>query len=108
MQYLVSLLFLQSSILAEEERAGCFSLIVFLLSCGCVWYHGLVYSVSMASHLKAGVHFKKAVEHLHLTDMRFILYPLLISYMCLVLLTNASKQLLVDLYHLASQLFQLV
>ena len=34
MQYLVFFLFLQSSILAEEERAGCFSIIGFLLSCG--------------------------------------------------------------------------
>ena len=30
----------------------------------------------MASHPPAGVHFKDAVEHLHLTDMRFILQDL--------------------------------
>ena len=32
-QFLVSFLFLQSS---EEERAGCFTLIVIYLSCGCL------------------------------------------------------------------------
>ena len=46
MQYLVSFLFLQSCILAEEKRAGCFSLIVFLLSCDFKYYvylsHGAV------------------------------------------------------------------
>ena len=45
MQYLVSLLFFESDILAEEKRAGCFSLIVFLLSCGYVRCCGLVCSV---------------------------------------------------------------
>ena len=29
---------------------------------------------------QADVHFRDAVEHLHLTDMLFILHPLLISY----------------------------
>ena len=62
----------------------------------------------MASHPKAGVNFRYAVEHLHLTDMRFILHPLFIGNMRLVLLASASKQLQVHLYHLASQLFQLV
>ena len=38
MQRLVSFLFLQSSILAEEERADVLSLIAFLLSCGCKCY----------------------------------------------------------------------
>ena len=147
----MSLLFLQSSILAEEERAGCFSWIVFQLYCGCVQCRGLVCSVwlwyiyfllrltfwsfylnsvnyfaiiiaiaylfqvgyvgflpSMASHPQAGVHFRNAVEHLHLTDMRFILHPLLINCMRLGLLARASKQLLIHLYHLASHLFQFV
>ena len=45
MQYLVSLLVLQLFILPEEERAGCFSSIVFLLSRGCVRCRGLVCSV---------------------------------------------------------------
>ena len=38
MQYFVSFLFLQSYILAEEERTGCLSLIAFLLSCGSKCY----------------------------------------------------------------------
>ena len=54
------------------------------------------------------VHFRNAVEHLHLTDMRFILHPLLISCMRLRLLAIAFKQFLVHLYYLASQLFQSV
>ena len=29
--------------------------------------------MSIASHPKAGVHFRNAVDHLHLIDMRFIL-----------------------------------
>ena len=63
----------------------------------------------MASHPQAGVHFRNAVEHLHLTDMRFILHPLLISCMSLGLQASASKQLIVvHLYHLASHLFHLV
>ena len=43
----MSLLFLLSSILAEKERVGCFSLIVFLLSCGCIRCRGLVCSAYM-------------------------------------------------------------
>ena len=39
------------------------------------------FSLSMASLPQAGVHFRNAVDHLHLTDMRFILHPLLISCM---------------------------
>ena len=42
MQYLVYLLFWQTSILADEESASCYSLIVFLQSCGCVRCFGLV------------------------------------------------------------------
>ena len=42
MKYFVSLLFLQLSILAEEERTGCVSLIFSLLTCGCAWCRGLV------------------------------------------------------------------
>ena len=147
----MSLLFLQSSILAEVERVCCFSWIVFQLSCDGVQCRGLVCSVwlwymyflvrltfwsfylnsvnyfaiiiaiaylfqvgyvgflpPMASHLRAGVHFRNAIDHLHLTDMRFILHPLLINCMRLALLARASKQLLVHLYHLASHLFQFV
>ena len=66
------------------------------------------FSLSMASHPQAGAHFRNAAKLLHLTDMCFILHPLLISCMRLGLLANAIKQLLVYLYHLASQLFQLV
>ena len=66
------------------------------------------FSLSIASHPQAGAHFRNAFKLLHLTDMCFILHPLLISGMRLGLLANASKQLLVYLYHLASQLFQLV
>ena len=61
------------------------------------------FSPLMASHPPADVHFRNAVEHL-----LPVLHPLLISYMCLVLLESAIKQLLVHLYHLVGQLFQLV
>ena len=57
---------------------------------------------------QAGVHLRNAVDHLHLTDMPFILHQLLFSCMRLGLLVSAFKQLLGYLYHLASQLLQLV
>ena len=68
----------------------------------------VVFSPSMASYSQAGVHCRTAVEHLHLTDMPFILRPLLISCMRLGLLAGTSRQLQGHLYQFASQLFQLV
>ena len=67
-----------------------------------------LFSPPMSPHPQACVHLRNAVEHLHLTDMRFILHPLLISCMRLELLASTSKQLVVPLYQLVSQLFQLV
>ena len=48
-------------------------------------------SPSMASHSQAGVHFRNAVDHLHLTHMRLILHPLLISCMRLGYLARTYK-----------------
>ena len=33
----------------------------------------------MTSHQQAGVHFRDAIEHLHLTDTHFLLHPRLIN-----------------------------
>ena len=60
----------------------------------------------MTSHPQAGVHFRDAFEHWHLTDMHFILHPLLISYMHLGLLASTSI-FLVHMYLLTSQLCEL-
>ena len=80
-----------------------------IIAIACLFQVGYVeFLPSMASHPQAGVHFRNAVEHWHLTDMCFILHPLLINCMRLALLARASKQLLVHLYHLASHLFQLI
>ena len=58
---------------------------------------------SISSHSQA-----VCIFEMHLTDMHFILHPLLISCMRLGLLASASKQFLVHLNLLACQLFQLV
>ena len=56
----------------------------------------------MVSHPQAGVHFRDAVEHLHLTDTQFLLHLQLISHKHASLLARASKQL-VYMYLLISQ-----
>ena len=52
--------------------------------------------------------FRDAVEHTLFNGMCFILHPLPNSCMCLGLLASTSKPLLVHLYLLGSQLFQVV
>ena len=46
----------------------------------------------MASNLQAGVHFRDALEHLHLIDMHFVLHEQLIGCMHTTVITNKHFQ----------------